>query len=1098
MSTTRSSKPPLGRYACLRIGAKLCERYGRVGGKLSRPGLALPLLALAPVAVVTFSGEDPLGDADDLTIWHHQGITHAAATACGFPDPIARLLAWHADYVDSYLYNPLWWIQGGYDRIRAALASAEPLAKLHFDDLFSTIHVRQIWQRYFYGTLAGLIWAAERGDCSAAYNILGTSLHAMQDFYAHSSWVDLPERRIRTWFEFPPSQRHSMDVWTGAYERPVVLGRKPHGKIVPAATIFQQPGVNAFMEIACSALSPLAETGLCKLWRDTKGGTTDTRLPKVAGFAIPPGVVYLAPPGIALDSTWSAKIGAAERGVTDIPSDLLFEAAKNLATRCSIQWLQLLEHGMAEAGQRESEFWTRLKDPRSYAMPMSDLPTISDGERVRRGMPQYEEFYNFPYQFITAGVYPPETSGEEHFLRVRLRTAAGANTGTNAAIFLTAPADAAGEHRYPLDYTPITDENTSPIFVYNDFEEGESTVYTVGPFARLPRTITLVSEVPSAGEVGEHIIDALKETVLECLDSIRHTLLTIIHGNADEVGHGAKLFDSATLGSLSPGQALPFAIPVGSSADGEYVVRGELRCLSRTPADHDRLATGTFAVRLTRLECQRETPLLAPTPRRLAVPAHAVAEGDARNRAAVAMQRAVGAVELAERAGMPELAAATKVAAARLEHALQAQENGGGGAPLMKISFGGVFDDLVDTLEDGVDSILDEVQPSDEPFVLALLLPTQSPLQKLRMRSPLEGIDSGEGGAIQLDFNPVTEPLGGQITVAVMVMESDLEVQRYRDDALNAFAGEMDRATTTKRRELLDALAARIGPDWKLGQIEAYAFSRAVTRGGKMGIEVGQVLSEQPGAWIAGGSSREFRINPSGVRFVPLDLEQCWFEGGHLRMSEGPVEASAVLPPVTSISDPTETMHLLGQRDDRIVWARLVGGKTLFQLVGPDEEPHGPGGGWGWKLATSVSDALNFLNGVPPYNGPVKAARVVSVWKGSYPEITIFYQSGGAARDVWKHHAVANVDEALAVLNAPPGVEEAYLVRVAPAGLALFYRPTSAGGTRHEWRITRFHADGRPESHRAKHDLPPSQLCPPAFILAENEVAGTMVLFTRI
>jgi hypothetical protein len=47
---------------------------------------------------------------------------------------------------------------------------------------------------------------------------------------------------------------------------------------------------------------------------------------------------------------------------------------------------------------------------------------------------------------------------------------------------------------------------------------------------------------------------------------------------------------------------------------------------------------------------------------------------------------------------------------------------------------------------------------------------------------------------------------------------------------------------------------------------------------------------------------------------------------------------------------------------------------------------------WGWKLATSPDDVMNFLNGVGAYQAPVSAARICAMWKGNHPEFYVFYQ----------------------------------------------------------------------------------------------------------
>ena len=116
------------------------------------------------------------------TGWYHELITREAAreaTTWSVPPEnltgenahligptAADALAWHADYLDSYLYSPLWWFGptsgGGWDRFVVAMMQRDDLAALHFDDLTSSAQVRSVWRRILGGTVAGLFWAAER------------------------------------------------------------------------------------------------------------------------------------------------------------------------------------------------------------------------------------------------------------------------------------------------------------------------------------------------------------------------------------------------------------------------------------------------------------------------------------------------------------------------------------------------------------------------------------------------------------------------------------------------------------------------------------------------------------------------------------------------------------------------------------------------------------------------------------------------------------------------------------------------------------------------------------------------------------------------
>ena len=47
---------------------------------------------------------------------------------------------------------------------------------------------------------------------------------------------------------------------------------------------------------------------------------------------------------------------------------------------------------------------------------------------------------------------------------------------------------------------------------------------------------------------------------------------------------------------------------------------------------------------------------------------------------------------------------------------------------------------------------------------------------------------------------------------------------------------------------------------------------------------------------------------------------------------------------------------------------------------------------WGWKLATSPDDVMNFLNGSGAYTVPVAEARIGAIWKGTHSRFYIFYR----------------------------------------------------------------------------------------------------------
>lgn len=448
------------------------------------------LLGCFAPSAKAFSGEDILlGNP-----YYHQVITQNAALRCGFAPSAADTLKWHADYIDSYNYNPLWWAQGGISRLKVSLATRKELEKLHFDDLFSTLAVEANMSKILTGTLLGLLWAKEQNDVSAAHNILGVSLHAIQDFYSHSNWVDDPSRRTRTWFDVPLEERRRMTIWTGSYEQPAHLGIKPHGKIEPMFTLLEPAA--PIMNIACAPMSPLSNSELCRIWRARETRSVPAQ---VLGVQVPNNVVYLAPPGIALDNRWLSRIAVQVRGVTDVTGEELFNVALQLAERASVQWLLILEREMKVLGAEE--FWNRIKST-----------GFGDGERRR----EFEDYRKMAYTFVSAGAYPTPpfrpAGTEEVFLRVRLKTASQTGYGTDADIILQA-----GNEQFLLDYAPYT----NVVLAVNDFEAGDDMVYTVGPLSSLPDSITLRNRAATGWDVVAALGKEFKDRLEASLSAAR-------------------------------------------------------------------------------------------------------------------------------------------------------------------------------------------------------------------------------------------------------------------------------------------------------------------------------------------------------------------------------------------------------------------------------------------------------------------------------------------------------------------------------------------------------------------------------------------------
>src|SRR5688572_2859234 len=132
---------------------------------------------------------------------HHTDLTRNALLAEGFNEQAIRVVVLQNWLTDLYGAHPLA-IPGS--EIKAIKGDVE---KLHFDNLFSTQEVRNYWIQLIANTQSAVSAAASReGDELRVLALIGISLHAVQDFYSHSNWIDIYQRpgdpfRPTTWID---------------------------------------------------------------------------------------------------------------------------------------------------------------------------------------------------------------------------------------------------------------------------------------------------------------------------------------------------------------------------------------------------------------------------------------------------------------------------------------------------------------------------------------------------------------------------------------------------------------------------------------------------------------------------------------------------------------------------------------------------------------------------------------------------------------------------------------------------------------------------------------------------------------------------------
>lgn len=136
---------------------------------------------------------------------HHYDLTMEVLYKEGFsetPIQIAQVENWLVDYFSSSPTSQI----------------TSEVEKLHFDNLFSTTQIRNYWDHLTLNTKVAVQQAAHDNDVLKLLSVLGISLHAVQDFYTHSNWLETHPRqgnvyRTDTWFDSGPVE----NIYTGSY-----------------------------------------------------------------------------------------------------------------------------------------------------------------------------------------------------------------------------------------------------------------------------------------------------------------------------------------------------------------------------------------------------------------------------------------------------------------------------------------------------------------------------------------------------------------------------------------------------------------------------------------------------------------------------------------------------------------------------------------------------------------------------------------------------------------------------------------------------------------------------------------------------------------
>jgi hypothetical protein len=182
------------------------------------------------------------GSAQAFDTGPHADMTRDALTAEGFgraAADVGMVDNWFVDYYTNPGKNPysghahflLGWTRLGLDHENWLNVWVEGARRMHFDsesrqlgmpDLSNTAGIDQEWRRLMFLTRKWVQYAGRQQDPVQVMAVLGISLHAVQDFYSHSNWVEniaaTPGRGgpglnalgvggTPTWFDVSPEKR---------------------------------------------------------------------------------------------------------------------------------------------------------------------------------------------------------------------------------------------------------------------------------------------------------------------------------------------------------------------------------------------------------------------------------------------------------------------------------------------------------------------------------------------------------------------------------------------------------------------------------------------------------------------------------------------------------------------------------------------------------------------------------------------------------------------------------------------------------------------------------------------------------------------------
>lgn len=160
--------------------------------------------------------------------WWHKECTRKAMAANGFSDH-AIVAVQFSNYLTDF-YSILNMVKEKLSKTwfrRISFNSDPAYDYMHFDAVYTAKDIERNWELLLINTIRTLRKYAVPDSATSPYrlqilfNIIGSSLHMVQDFYSHSNWVNLyasmKHEPVPIWYEKPGADREKLYLVTGKY-----------------------------------------------------------------------------------------------------------------------------------------------------------------------------------------------------------------------------------------------------------------------------------------------------------------------------------------------------------------------------------------------------------------------------------------------------------------------------------------------------------------------------------------------------------------------------------------------------------------------------------------------------------------------------------------------------------------------------------------------------------------------------------------------------------------------------------------------------------------------------------------------------------------